>query len=330
MSAEILRNKFAALSEGARIRAVIDHGIESTREGRIHRQGFTTRAGHSYAALVCMPNDPRTDIPTIATTAWFTSTEGHNEHTARVFMRHGNPVVMVGAEGSEHTKSSPFGITLARSAAAVLQFAREAAYKTEIDCSRRYLIGESRGAMVGMGIIALAETFDQEVLFADLTAPCFPRRFHAARDILTLAKHVSREPRTVIDLAGKLPIKLLFHYPATVDPNPGAFVHQLAIGTALFSGEAGELARAIPREQPMHVTTYDDDAASMHKVWVELFEHHANIRVTPLAGSHLSLADPQTLRYLIARNNIFQEQIAAQGSVDAQAIFEEAHQKVKD
>lgn len=306
-----------------------------TRDGLIRTIGFTTMAGHAYAAIVGMPREQTSAVPMIGTSAWFTSIEGHNEHTARVFMRKGNPIMFVGSEGSFHNHSNHggnlSGITLARSAAAVLRFSGEVVGDyPDLDQEKRTAIGESRGAMVGMGIMALDTVFDQDVLYADLTAPCFPRKFNILTDPLKLACHLKHEPRTLVSLAGKLPWSLLRHYPATVDPHINAFTHQVAIWSALFSGEAGDLARLIPDKKVMHVTTYDDDAASMHKLWVEIFERHDGVRVTPLGGSHLSLADPQTLAYLIARNQKFQEQVRVGRGIQANMIFDGAHEIVQD
>lgn len=323
------------LASESRINAFEQLDEVITRDGLIQTIGFTTMAGHAYAAIVGMPKEQTSAIPMIGTSAWFTSIEGHNEHTARTFMRSGNPVVFVGSEGSFHnTKNhggSLRGITLARSAAAVLRFSGEVVGNhPDLDQVRRTVIGESRGAMVGMGILALDTAFDQDVMYADLTAPCFPRKFNMFSDPLKLAGHLKHEPRTLLSLAGKIPWSLLRHYPATVDLHPDAFTHQIAIWSTLFRGEAGDLARLIPVNKAMHVTTYDDDAASMHKLWVEIFEAHEGVRVTPLSGSHLSLADPQTLAYLLARNQRFQEQVRDGHGIRANMIFDGAHEIVQD
>ena len=124
--------------------------------GILRRIGFTTKNGYSYSSLIGIPETMECNVPIIGTSAWFTSTEGHNEHTVRNFMRAGNIVFFVGAEGSyepEEKIDPKQPITLADSAAAVLNFSYHAAqdlknYDCDVDPEKRILIGESRGGMV--------------------------------------------------------------------------------------------------------------------------------------------------------------------------------------
>ena len=51
--------------------------------GTLRRLGFVTAQGYSYAAIIGVPEHPESTIPVIGTSAWFTSVEGHNEHTLR-------------------------------------------------------------------------------------------------------------------------------------------------------------------------------------------------------------------------------------------------------
>lgn len=298
--------------------------------GCIDRYGFTTKNGYSYGALVALPEYPLTTIPDIGTSAWHTSLRGHNEHTIRNLMRAGTPVVYVGAEGSWHASSNPQRpITLADSAAAVLRFANIATCEYSLDSVSRNVIGESRGAMVGMGIVALAENFEQEIILADLTAPCLPRKM-TVDDLREMSGQLRVEPKEIIKLGGRLALKRLIHYPATIDPNLNAQKHQLAIGFALFSGEAGELARHIPKESLMHVTTFNKDFASMESEWRQIFKNHPDVRVTPLLGSHLTLADPETLQFILARNECIREATDNKITPTQSNIFDRAHSFVEN
>src|SRR5690606_24814622 len=188
---------------------------------------------------------PVTDVPIIATSAWVTSTEGHNEHTMRKFMEAGNNVIFVGAEGSwrpDRFVKPVKPITLAGSAGAVLNFANVIAgnYKYLMDPVNRTVSGESRGAMVGMGLLALDDLFSQRVLFADPTAPCLPSRIKTG-DIALLAAQLSHEPASTARLVAKLTLKRLIRYQSIPDLNPYSIAHHFAIAPALFSGEAGDL-----------------------------------------------------------------------------------------
>ncbi len=300
--------------------------------GTLQRIGFVTKRGYAYSALVGRPEMPECQVPVIGTSAWTTSTEGHNEHTVRNFMRAGNYVFFVGAEGSfePEEKPRPNGpITLADSAAATLNFSYHAAQELiaegyAVDPEKRSAIGESRGGMVGMGIAALAEDFCQEIVAADFAAPCLPRRLHL-RDAKKFTEQITKEPSELIRLAGKLTLSRLVHYPSTIDLSPYSLKHQFAIGFALFSGEAGALARHIPQETLIHITVFNNDVASMHHEWNEIFQYHPNVRITPLPGSHMTIADLETLQFAIARNKAAQICLNEQEPLTQATVFDAAH-----
>ena len=65
--------------------------------GELRRIGIVTEKGYAYSTLVGIPETQLSTVPIIGTSAWFTSTEGHNEHTIRNMMRAGNIVLFVGA-----------------------------------------------------------------------------------------------------------------------------------------------------------------------------------------------------------------------------------------
>lgn len=300
--------------------------------GKLERIGFTTKKGYAYSALIGSPESPECVVPVIGTSAWTTSTEGHNERTVRNFMRSGNYVFFVGAEGSFEPEERPQpneSITLADSAAAVLNFSYYAAQELIqrgdiVDPSRRSIIGESRGAMTGMGIIALAEDFGQEAIVADFAAPCLPRKMKLS-DIRKFIGQIGQEPIEIAKLGGKLTLARLIHYPGTIDLSPYSLRHQLAIGFALFSGEAGALAKHIDQDKLIHITVFDNDIASMRAEWEDIFSNHPNIRITPLPGSHMTIADLETLQFAIARNKASQLCISEDRPLTQESIFDAAH-----
>jgi len=304
---------------------------EQIREGYLERYGFVTAGGYAYDAVVGMPRDQRTDIPVLATAAWFTSSRGHNEHAVRHLMRAGSPVIFVGSEGSYRPGNlvkPTTGITLAGSAAATLRFAQEAADQHHylFDAQKRIVIGESRGAMTGLGMLSIDRLFDQEVVFADITAPCFPEAFAPIKHSREFLGYAVTEPISFAKVLAHLTLKQVKHYPATLDPHPYALAHQLAMGPALFSGEAGDLARLVPKNKLVHITCFNGDVASMQSEWQRIFVDHSNVRITPLEGSHLTIADPETLAYIEARNQAFHEEYAKDSELaTGQQVFDRAH-----
>lgn len=300
--------------------------------GSIERIGFVTKKGYAYSALIGIPETLECSVPVIGTSAWTTSTEGHNERTVRNFVRAGNYVLFVGAEGSfePNVKPKPNGpITLADSAAAVLSFSRLATDNLHqqgynVNPVDRFAIGESRGGMTGMGIVALAEEFQQKIIAADFAAPCLPRKMKP-RDIRKLLEQIGKEPVELAKLAGKLTMARLIHYPSTIDLSPYSLKHQFAIGFALFSGEAGALARHINNDTLMHITVFNNDFASMRAEWEEIFQYHPNVRITPLPGGHLTIADLETLQFAIARNKASQMCLAEDEQLTQETVFDAAH-----
>jgi hypothetical protein len=303
-----------------------------TPDGRLDRFGFTTDAGHYYDAVIGIPYTQQTDIPILQTTAWLTSSRGHNEHTLRTFLQSGVPTILVGPEGSYrpggHTLRSD-RISLMSSAAAVLRFSQstdDLGYRYNIHNTTRSLIGESRGAMVGMGILALDRYFNQNIEFADLTAPCFPIPLQKS-NVLSLSKHILNEPKSIAKLIGKISFARIVHYPSTIDPHPRAVLSNLRTAQPLFSGEAGDLAKQIPTGKLIHITCFNDDFASMPAEWEKIFNHHPpeNIRITPIDGSHITIADPETLNYIHARNLVYHYLKTVGSAYTGDDIFDGAH-----
>lgn len=289
-------------------------GTEYFGGGYVERYGYVDHAGYARAGLVGIPTHAETEIPAISTPAWLTSTEGHNLHTGLKFLDNGVPFIISGAEGSYRPawwkiRPPKTGINLANSGASLLHFSGHIAAEHPhiIHPTDREIIGESRGGMVAMAAIALASSIrEQNIVMADLTAPCFPRGL-SKEDLLSFKDQLLAEPKTMVGLAGKMALRLLVHYPQTVDLHPISLLHQLALAPALFSGEAGDAGRLIDGDPLIHVTCFDDDYASMPDEWRDILaeEEHDNRRITILKGSHLTIADPETLRYIIARNQAY-------------------------
>lgn len=282
--------------------------------GTLRRIGIETAQGYTYDTLVGLPETPECDIPVIGTTAWTTSLRGHNEHLVRNLMRSGNYVMYVGAEGSyipdaPTVPRSP--ISLANSAAAVLNFTHHMALELkqsghDVHRSWRFAVGESRGGMVAEGLDALSHAFDQDLLFADEVAPCLPDKLKSVSDIYRFCEQLAKEPREMYKLIGSLTLARLRYYPHTIDIRRECLRQQAIIGGALFSGEAGALARRRPGGTLKHLTVFNNDFASMRDVWEDIYRDDPYVRITPLPGAHMTIANMTTLRYVIARNKAAQ------------------------
>jgi len=299
------------------IRGDLHHlGSEEGRTGTVHHYGLVNEAGYGYGGHVSIPHEPSSPIAVAGTAAWLTSTLGLNEHTMRVLMSDGLPGVFLGNEGSYRPGFLPpkpeVGMSLGLTAATSLQFNRAVSeVHPELDPVRRTAIGESKGDMEGGAVMWLDEFFGMEYLMANFTAGCFPRRLQLG-DIPDSLRQVAQEPLQAAKLAGRIAGKVLFHLPSTIDPHPYAWAGQVGKVTALLSGEAGDHARMIRKDRIIHKTIFSGDAWSMQEEWAEIFgTDYPNVRITPLEGSHITLADPETLAYTRAREKAFRILFAA-------------------
>lgn len=302
--------------------------------GTLRRIGIQTAQGYTYDTLVGIPERPECAIPVIGTTAWTTSLRGHNERIVRNMVRAGNYVIYVGAEGSyvadePPTPESP--ITLANSAAAVLNFSYHMVDELrrdghDIDAVLRFVLGESRGGMVAEGIDSLASDFEQDVLFSEEVAPCLPERIKSLADLFKLCEQIAKEPREMYRLAGTLTLARLRYYPHTIDMRTDCVRHQAIIGGALFSGEAGALARKHPGGTLKHMTVFENDFASKRAVWESIYENDPSVRITPLPGGHMTIADLETLRMVLARNKAAQQCVNDGVDLTPKNVFARAHE----
>ena len=302
--------------------------------GTLRRIGIQTSQGYTYDTLVGIPERPECNIPVIGTTAWTTSLRGHNERIVRNLVRAGNYVVYVGAEGSyvadkPPTPQSP--ISLANSASAVLNFSyhmvdelRKSGH--DIDPELRFGLGESRGGMVAEGYDALAADFAQDILYSEEVAPCLPERIKSIADLYKLCEQIAKEPREMYRLAGKLTLARLRYYPHTIDVRGDCLRHQAIIGGALFSGEAGALARKHPGGTLKHLTVFENDFASKKAVWEQIYTDEPQVRITPLPGGHMTIADLDTLKMVLARNKAAQQCVNGGIELTPRNVFVRAHE----
>ncbi len=286
-----------------------DRVAESTAYGNVYRDVAETDDGQIYPVVIGKTADRRSDITIGQTTAWWTHTDGHNFHDLLRYMAHGRDVVLVGSEGTNHgSYRGELGkmmqclgdISLTRSARNFHAVMDAVTYARPVQTRRMYLTGKSRGSMVGMGVLnrSVMLQHDRTFVGADLKAPCFPVKFDFEH-VPELAKQIVSEPQHLAAWIAKLTLKHLVHYPSTLDIQWQSILFQLATGPALFSGEAGELARDIDYDQKIDLTTYQGDFASMPAYWDEIFAQHRNYRHRHHPGAHLSLASDKTFAEII-------------------------------
>lgn len=299
--------------------------------GEMYHYDVMLEDGVDRTARVYLPNDHGADDKPFMIhmdTPWFTSTKGHNNRIAEIFMQEiGAPVVVVGPEYSTTRGRLPYelarlaqtamgstGISLSRSAEGSMAIADYLA--KEHDLPRSVVkVGESRGAMLAMGERPYAEANDLEILYYDVTDPCVARRaLQRPGDLLKIARWPAKEAIGSLAVAAALlPHGGLTHKIGTVSTNPNFLVAAtVGVGPALLSGEAGEFPHRVPTDAGIHIVNFKNNSMADSRLWREKFEAHQNFELVELNGPHLGLAYPSVQRHVVERIKRFEAELMRQ------------------
>lgn len=325
------------------------HSVGGARIGGFEAYSVRTSDGVDRTARVYTPDDPYrsdSDLVVHADTAWLTTITGHNHHVmSEIMQKTGLPVVIVGAEHGTNGLGFPADAlrlprTIKRSTKISLAKSAECSQLItghlldEYDLPRDIInIGESRGAMLAPGHYPYAEAHGNRIVYADTTAPCMPDKLLSDwSDVARLATWPSREMlgAIIVGLEAKSQ-QVLSRQLGTVALNPNFNVSNLiGVGPALFSGEAGQFTKWVPRQAGIHIATFDNDTLSRPDRWKELYKDHPNVSIITLRGSHITLAHGDVLRHIVERINKFKEEYAhAEGDL-AEINWNNVHLKDDD
>jgi hypothetical protein len=289
---------------------------ENAKGGTLFSEVVYMSDGVPYEVVTGVPEEPVTDIGVILTTAWFTSIKGHNTHTTLKLMQMGYPVTLIGPEGGHFDPSiGPIEkikhlkqIELARTAHNMHEILSHTQPRFDQDPENCVALGESRGAMVGKGFVASDRLHGRNVLYADFVAPCFAKEVSISQ-LIEYRDQLPHELASLAHLAGKTSLRRLIHYPSTLNVNPNALAHALATIPTLISGQAGNMARHTDQDQNMHITGFQGDHAGQIEEWEDIFSAHGGVRVARESGSHVTIANNQTLGKMVSRLSGLAEQL---------------------
>ncbi len=297
-------------------------GSEATRHGITSTEVYTLQNGREYEVVTGEPYAQRSDVPIVSTTALATSIRGHNRHNLYQGMSLGYPVVLIGPEGGHsHIPTSRKAARQAVRNLLSINLAETAENMHEIleitdrlgfyEPGKIISTGESRGAMIGMGVKSRASKFGRLVIYSDLTAPCFPM----PRKEIERRTNLPMETIRQTSLMGHLPLKLhprrLAHYPATLNLNPQFLLHVVGTIPTLLSGSAGKLAREIDQDAYIHNTLFRNDTWSFPEGWSEIFAEYPNVVNTLRPGNHMGITDELTLKERSNRLGGLRDELAA-------------------
>ena len=307
---------------------VID--IRSTNQlhlqaGEICFQNATFDDGSIYPILVATPKQLRSDAALVSTTAWMTSTKGHNRLTMEETMRLGYKHIMIGPEGE--VQNNRLNAVERFKLAQVTGLPRTAyninrildhviRSEDSIRPNEIIALGESRGAMIGFGLGAQQYSGDRRVAYGDLTAPCFPRaaKLHELPGVVA---QLAPEAMTLGKLAVRHLGPKLRHYPATLQKDPEYYLQSLLTIKHLLNGDAGKLAKALPKDVPLHIRVFNKDSWSQGKTWESVFAGFHNVAIEYENGCHLDIAHPGTLKNIGKRLTVLASERGFDGNFDS-------------
>lgn len=274
-----------------------------TDYGQTHTELYTTPNGRHYEVVIGEPDNQRSDIAVGYTTPWFTGIgDRHNKHTMQNLLKLGYPAVMIGPEGGHaEWPRTPAAfkrfvqqlgsISLDETATNMHQILDATDGKGLYRPGHIISTGESRGAMAGYGVNAKANNFNRNVVYSDYSSPCFAQ----SPRLRNVPEHIPSplaEITTTANLLGKVSLKRF----VAIKPGPHYLLHALATIPTLLSGQAGELAKQIPRDNKIHNALLAQDRMGQNEIWKIIFADYPFVVNTVYHGGHMGSVSDDVLR----------------------------------
>lgn len=244
---------------------------ERIGHGELSYYAVTMQNKAKYDLVTARPRDPKTNVSSTATTAWLTGIHGLNKRILLARMDAGMPASLLST--ARHAGYKP---SLEQAAHNQLSIERCLAENDpERDPHNLTISGISRAAMIGIGMNALAERHDWNVMYSDLTAPCFPERLDL-RKAQKYSSLLGRETLALMNLFS-IPPRTLRHYTGTVDLSPAGLRYAISTIGELTSGNAGRLAASMPEDTSAYILGFEGDVMSDIHEYERRLENHPNV-----------------------------------------------------
>lgn len=302
--------------------------------GTIQEITFETKQGFGYRAAIGIPEKQRTETLGLATSPLGTANLGYNRHMMLNYMRAGNYVGFVAAEGSHSTVEDRRALTrisLASTASTLLHFGHQASVELkkeghDVHLRNRFVYGPSRAGAAALLANALDEDFAQSVKATDSIAPSPALKLDSFEQWQRVFEQVTREPAQTAYIIARLGLSRALKYRHSVSFKRGALAHHLEICGGLFNGELAAAARHIPSDKIIRVTEYEYDLTCNDGGLEQILapDTHPNVAFEQLPGIHMSIVDrSKTLPIMMAFNEAFRE-FEASDIRSPQALFSRA------
>lgn len=204
-------------------------------------------------------------FPISATDALMTGPSGFNANLIKDLAKLGYPVVWLHHQGRHSEK--PTNPQRARQVAKFIlkkSVGRSAhhqhglfddlSYTAGYDTNNIVSIGDSRGAMTGEAVDALADMYQRNVVWSDYIAGCFEHK-PVAKEYLPLALTPYKEGAALVRMIRRRirendgDISEALSYLGTFDLHPMNLLHEAAWFPPLMRGDAGRYADAVPLDR---------------------------------------------------------------------------------
>ncbi len=309
--------------------AIHTQKTDTFSRGSVYEEVAEMDDGTLYPVVTGLPNYPRSDTAVVFTTAWLTSSKGHNRHTLFRMMKAGYPTIMIGPESEIPNPSLSFERRM-KLALSATQFKIAHDLNRILDEALPSLghvrekeviaLGESRGAMLASGFFTPQYSGERKIAYGDTVAPCFARAAKK-RELGAIALQLAPETLTLV----KHGVNLLTrpagkHYIDTLHKDPEYYAHQPFKIPYLLNGDAGILARAAMSAHPttkQHIVIFKGDGWSQAEDYQKLYQPYDGVTLEFSKGYHLDIARKDTLDNQELRLAMIAEMRGYDGSFDA-------------
>lgn len=285
------------------------HGNVLSRYRVVFDDGVKLGVNHYHAA------EAKSDVPILQTPAWMTGLHGHNQISQHKLAEAGFDSLLIGHVGEERDSwareignavlhsslvaSELQDIHLGRQAHHMLSVHKVMGEITGLSTTEANVFGESRGAMTGLGVVALASKFDTKINKAMLISPCFETG--VGEEVLTeLLIQLPSEVVGMVGAIGHVSFNRLVRSASTINLSPKSLLYEMAHGPTLFRGDAGKFVEHIPKDQHIKIIGFRGDFAGQTYRWARRFKGFPNVIVKPAPKAHISgIVDERTMRATI-------------------------------
>ncbi len=268
------------------VKAATEHASETeTAQSHVLKGSIECEDTSRYTVLVATPNQKTTEIPVVFTTALGTQAEDqYNLDLMREYLDLGMPVVLIGPE--ENT-SIPLTLTAQHMHDIFEHYGKFGLY----DPTNARVTGDSRGAMIGQLFAAYAVRRGIDIVDGCVVDPCLARQiqYTSPQEVLEYLPYLTVEGYSFARQIWRIGLKKGLEHARRLRLSPGITVRT---GLPLLSGDAGEFALYMHREQRLLSMLFLASVVNQHKDWIEIYNQFPFITHDLIKGSHLSLLRP--------------------------------------